>query len=148
MAMSMQQLQIDLQVCSSKGHRDAMINLDLISIFEIETALRTLSFLAFEKVCHLRWGCWMVSLALGSVDPVAIQGAFRSLYFHMSLDQGHPVKPEHTVFGGELPFSLFWMPVCFGSPLGRFVWMASAAPLPEHLEQRGIPSRKTALGAH
>jgi hypothetical protein len=60
----------------------------------------------------------MVSLSFGPVDPIAIEGTFCALYLHMSLDWSHPVKPEPTIFGGELPLTLFWMPIGFCSPFG------------------------------
>ena len=90
----------------------------------------------------------MLPLPFRPVDPVAIEGAFCSLHLHMSLDWGFPVKPERTIFCGKLPLALFWMPVGFSSPFGRFVRMASPAPLPEHLEQIRVHPGKTALCAH
>jgi hypothetical protein len=49
MTMSMQKLKIDISVRSSEGDWDIVINLDAISIFEIETALYTLSCCLLSK---------------------------------------------------------------------------------------------------
>ena len=87
----------------------------------------------------------MIPLSFCPVDPIAIKGAFCSLYLHMSLDRSHPVKFERAIFASKLPLSLFWMPIGFCSPFGRLIGMASLAPLPEHLEQIRIHLRKTAL---
>src|SRR5450432_2033616 len=148
MAMSMEELKIHHLVRSSEGDWDIMINLDLVSIFQVEVTSYTLSLLSFEQVGHPRWRFWMVSLTFCPVDPIAIKGAFCSLYLHMSLDRGHPVKSKRAILRRELPFSFFRMPIGCGSPFGRFVGMALFAPLPKQLEQQGVHPRKRAFRAY
>ena len=116
MAMAMQQLEIDIPLRSSKGARNAMVNFQLISLFEVEVTPITSPALLLEQVRHFWRRLGMAALPFCPVDPVSIKWAFPALYLHMSLDWRHAMEVQRPLSCCKAPPSLLRMPVRSGSP--------------------------------
>ncbi len=116
MAMAMQELEIAVPIRSAKGARDAMVNFQHVSLFEIEVTPMTSPALLLEQVPHFWRRLGMGALPLCPVDPVSIKWAFSALHLHMSLDWRHAMEVQRPRFGGKTPPSFFRMPVRSGPP--------------------------------
>src|SRR2546423_14744314 len=86
MAMAMQELEIVVPIRSAKGARDAMVNFQQVSLFEIEETPMTSPTLLLEQEPHFWRRLGMGTLPFCPEDQVSITWAFSALHLHISLN--------------------------------------------------------------
>ena len=106
-----------------------MVNFWQVSSFEVQSTPLAASRLPLEEWCYPRRQFWVVTHAGCPRDPIAIVRTAPACHFDVSFDRCFIVAGESQPRRcGEVPRSLFNMPILPGDPVQVFPAMSTTCP--------------------
>ncbi len=116
-----------------------MVNFWQVSSFEIQSTPLASSRLPFEECCYPRRQFRVVTHAGCPIDPISIVRTAPACHFDVSFDRCFIVAGEsQPIRCGEVPRSLFNMPILPGDPVQVFPAMSTTCPCGEFQVQQVV----------